>query len=213
MEPRPPNVCDPVQVPNDHSPQDWDARYDEEAQIWSGNPNQVLVDEVAALSPGTALDVGCGEGADAIWLARQGWAVTAIDISKVALNRARAAAEQVEIDIDWQEGSIEQVEGLTFDLVAASYLPLHKEGPGLAHLLEAVAPGGTLFVVHHAEFDPERAKAHGFDPADYLTVDEIAADLGPGWEVGVHERRGREISGGAGAHHHEDVVLRARWVG
>ena len=206
-------MCDPVQVPKDHSPQDWDSRYDEESQIWSGNPNQALVAEVTSLHPGTALEVGCGEGADAIWLAQQGWQVTAIDISKVALDRARKAADGAGVNVNWRESSIDQLEGESFDLVAASYLPIRKEGQGLARLLEAVAPGGTLLVVHHAEFDPEHAKAHGFDPDDYLTVDEVAADLGPGWAVDVHERREREVSGGAGAHHHEDVVLRARWIG
>ena len=73
---------------------EWDARYSEsDAATWSGRPNGRLVAEVADLHPSRALDVGCGEGADAIWLARRGWAVTAIDISAVAIERARAAGE------------------------------------------------------------------------------------------------------------------------
>lgn len=73
---------------------EWDTRYRErDGAMWSGRPNGRLVAEVADLTPGRALDVGCGEGADAIWLARRGWTVTAIDISDVAVGRAREAAE------------------------------------------------------------------------------------------------------------------------
>src|SRR5262252_6672378 len=72
---------------------EWDARYNEgDGARWSGRPNGRLRAEVTGLAPGRALDVGCGEGADAIWLARRGWTVTAIDISDVALTRAREAA-------------------------------------------------------------------------------------------------------------------------
>src|SRR5579871_5362086 len=81
---------------------EWDARYRErEGQMWSGRPNGRLQAEVAGLTPGRALDVGCGEGADAIWLARSGWTVTAIDISDVALSRAREAAERAGVMVEW----------------------------------------------------------------------------------------------------------------
>ena len=63
----------------------WDERYGADDRVWSGHPNPQLVDRVAALTPGRALDVGCGEGADAVWLARQGWQVTALDVSAVGL--------------------------------------------------------------------------------------------------------------------------------
>src|SRR5580698_3466712 len=82
--------------------EEWDARYGEhEGARWSGRPNGRLVVEVAGLTPGRALDVGCGEGADAIWLARSGWTVTAIDVSEVAVGRARAAAEQAGAAVEW----------------------------------------------------------------------------------------------------------------
>src|SRR4051794_28983233 len=81
---------------------EWDARYREgDGAIWSGRPNGRLVAEVADLSPGRALDGGCGEGADAIWLAQQGWTVTAIDVSEVAVGRARKAAEQTGATVEW----------------------------------------------------------------------------------------------------------------
>src|SRR3954468_10099211 len=81
---------------------EWDARYRErEGSMWSGRPNGRLVAEVSELAPGRALDVGCGEGADAIWLARQGWTVTAIDISEVAVGRARDAAANIDVAVEW----------------------------------------------------------------------------------------------------------------
>src|SRR6478609_9919899 len=81
---------------------EWDAKYRErDGAIWSGQPNGRLIAEVADLVPGRALDVGCGEGADALWLARRGWTVTAIDISDVAVARAREAAEVAGETVDW----------------------------------------------------------------------------------------------------------------
>src|SRR3989442_3450022 len=81
---------------------EWDARYSErDGAMWSGRPNGRLVAEVADLTPGRALDVGCGEGADAIWLARRGWTVTAIDISDVAVSRAREAAKLANAAVEW----------------------------------------------------------------------------------------------------------------
>ena len=80
---------------------EWDARYGEREAMWSGRPNGRLVVEVGTLTPGSALDVGCGEGADAMWLAQRGWTVTAIDISDVAIRRAREAAERAGAAVEW----------------------------------------------------------------------------------------------------------------
>ena len=154
-----------------HGHADWEERY-AGAPVWSGNPNVALVAEVSDLAPGRALDVGCGEGADAIWLASRRWRVTAIDVATNALGRGRAAAE--------------------------------------AALLGAVAPGGTLLVVHHAEIDRAVAQSHGFDPDDYVGHDDVVAALGDGWVIEVKEQRERDVTGGAGAHHHHDLVVRAR---
>ena len=87
----------------------WDDRYqtaDQSGRLWSGQPNAQLVAQTADLAPGEALEAGCGEGADAIWLARQGWTVTAVDVSAVALERAAgfaaAAGDEVARRITWQ---------------------------------------------------------------------------------------------------------------
>lgn len=192
---------------------EWDARYREADQVWSGRPNGALVTEVADLPPGRALDVGCGEGADAVWLARRGWAVTALDVSQVALDRAAAAARQEKVDVRWiRAGLLDAELGGTFDLVVAMY-PALRRGAGThaeRALLAAVAPGGTLLVVHHADVDAEQAAAHGFDPADYVRPPDVLAVLDDGWRVQVDERRPRDVPPGAGARHSHDLVLRAR---
>ena len=191
---------------------EWDERYGASSRIWSGEPNGALVAETAHLAPGRALDVGCGEGADAVWLARRGWRVTALDVSAVALRRAAQHAREAGVDVALVHAGLVEAElpAGGFDLVSAQY-PALRKAPGAAAertLLDLVAPGGTLLVVHHA-VDPHAAPA-GFDPADYVLPADVAALLDRGWEVEVDERRPRAIAGGAGAHHREDVVLRAR---
>jgi SAM-dependent methyltransferase len=196
-----------------HGPADWEERY-AGAPVWSGNPNVALVAEVSDLTPGRALDVGCGEGADAIWLASRGWRVTAIDVATNALGRGRAAAEAAGIDVEWVASGLVDLperDGC-FDLVTVFY-PALMRTPGSsaeAALLGAVAPGGTLLVVHHAEIDRAVAASHGFDPDDYVGHDDVVAALGDGWAVEVKEQRERDVTEGAGAHHHHDLVVRAR---
>ena len=193
---------------------DWDQRYGDTEQVWSGEPNGSLVTEVGDLAPGTALDVGCGEGADAIWLAARGWRVTAIDVSDIALQRAATAAEQSHADVEWTHAGLLDaplpVSG--FDLVSAQYPALlHTPGHDAEHrLIDAVAPFGHLLVVHHADVDIERAKAHGFDPADYVSVSDVASLLDDSWQVTFDERRPRFVSSGAGSGHSHDIVLHAQ---
>ena len=204
--------ADLVRVDRDDA--EWDRRYADTEQVWSGEPNTALVAEVSDLEPGTALDVGCGEGADAIWLADRGWRVTAIDVSGIALQRAAMAAEQSHVDVEWMHsGLIDALLPTTgFNLVSAQY-------PALLHtpdhdaerrLLAAVAPRGHLLVVHHADVDIDEAKAHGFDPAEYVSPSDVASLLDGRWQFTFHERRPRHVHAGAGAGHSHDVVLHAR---
>lgn len=193
---------------------DWDARYAGAERVWSGRPNGALVAEVADLVPGRALDVGCGEGADAVWLAERGWDVTALDVSRVALERAARHARDAGADVRWLHAALvgAPLEPGTFDLVSAQY-PALRRTPGHdaeRALLDAVAPGGLLLLVHHADIDSERARASGFDPDDYIHPGDVAALLDDGWRLEVDERRPRHVSGGAGSHHTHDVVIRAR---
>jgi SAM-dependent methyltransferase len=196
------------------TPAGWDARYGEADRVWSGNPNGALVTEVAGLPPGRALDVGCGEGADAVWLARHGWDVTALDVSQVALSRAGLHAREAGVEVRWvHAGLLEaQLAPGSFDLVSAQYPVLRRTPTDEAErtLLGLVAPGGLLLVVHHADVDPEHARQRGFDPADYVQPAQVAALLDDDWQVEADETRPRRVETGAGAGHSVDQVLRAR---
>ena len=201
--------------PIDRTPDaaEWDERYGNAERVWSGEPNGALVAEVGGLEPGRALDVGCGEGADAVWLARRGWQVTALDVSRVALDRAEHQARDAGVHVAWVHAGLVEaaLPAGSFDLVSAQYPALRKTPGAVAEhtLVDLVAPGGTLLVVHHA-IDPEHIHEAGFDPALYVFPAEVAALLDTGWHIDVDERRPRSVSGGGGAHHVVDLVLRAR---
>lgn len=180
--------------------------------MWSGQPNEALVREIGTLAPGAALDVGCGEGADAIWLAQQGWEVDAIDVSATALARAQQGAAQVGVDVSWRQHGLEDLPaGTAYDLVSAFYPALIRaDGSVIDTLLDAVAEGGTLLVVHHAHVDRERALEHGFDPDDYVRHEDVLAALAPtDWTIEQVGESARTAPQGPGAHHHTDLVLRA----
>ncbi|MFD0690278.1 SAM-dependent methyltransferase [Actinomadura fibrosa] len=176
----------------------WDARYAEKTQIWSGQPNAVLVQEVSDLDPGTALDLGCGEGADAVWLARRGWRVTAVDISQVALDRAagHAADAGVADRIEFLRCDLgETFPDGQFDLVCAQFLHSPTDMPReeiLRSAAAAVAPGGDLLIAGHAKF-PEGAHEDHHD-MHLPTPQEVLESLGlpdGEWEVLLsdeHER-------------------------
>ena len=194
---------------------EWDSRYADREQLWSGQPNGALVAETAGLTPGRVLDVGCGEGADAIWLARGGWDVTALEVSGVALERAVVHARAADRSVHWVHAALEQaaLPPASFDLVSAQYpaLPRTPDAAAERALLAAVAPGGVLLLVHHAGMETQEAHDSGFDPADYVWPSMVAALLDDNWQIEVNEQRPRVTpDGGAGAHHTHDVVLRAR---
>jgi SAM-dependent methyltransferase len=195
---------------------EWDARYSErEGAMWSGRPNGRLLIEAAGLTPGRALDVGCGEGADAIWLARSGWTVTAIDISDVAVSRARAAAKQAGAAVDWLCGDALQTSFLagSFDLVSMQYPALPKAAGEAAvrALLGTVRPGGLLLAVYHDLNDEHREhmKSRGVDPADYVGADDLGQLLGDDFTVELHSVEPR-IDPPPNNPHIADIVLRAR---
>jgi SAM-dependent methyltransferase len=196
---------------------EWDNRYLDREQLWSGQPNGALVVEVAGLTPGRVLDIGCGEGADAVWLARGGWEVTAIEVSGVALERAAGHGRDAGVTVAWVHAGLVEaaLPPASFDLVSAQYPALLRTPDAAAEraLLAAVAPGGVLLLVHHAGMDTHQPHDGdlGFDPADYVWPTMVAALLDDDWQVEVDEVRPRIVpDGGAGAHHVDDLVLRAR---
>ncbi|MGL5808418.1 MAG: FAD-dependent oxidoreductase [Nocardioides sp.] len=200
---------------------DWDHRYGG-AQVWSGNPNGSLVDEVDGLAPGRVLDVGAGEGGDAVWLAEHGWQVTAADISHRALDRIASAADDRELTIEClpaDANAHRPFPAAGFDLVSAHYasIPRTADSRGIDNLLGAVAPGGTLLVVSH-DLDAMRAvidtteHSRPFDPDAYLRVEDFLAALtdAPDWDIEIHDKRPRRPGAASASHHVDDIVLRAR---
>ncbi|WP_030710963.1 class I SAM-dependent methyltransferase [Streptomyces sp. NRRL F-2580] len=189
-------------APREGGAEFWDERYSESTRIWSGNPNATLVREVQRLAPGRALDLGCGEGADAVWLARRGWRVTGTDISKVALGRAAEHAAEAGVGdlVEWQRHDFTESfpEG-EFDLVSACFLHNYGDFPRarvLRTAAAAVAPGGVLLVVGHAggpSWDPDRLAGIGFPtPDDVLAQLELAEGA---WEVLLAEEHVQALTG------------------
>jgi SAM-dependent methyltransferase len=182
----------------------WWERHHQENASGPGQPNPQLVAELTGLPPGTALDAGCGNGADAVWLARQGWEVTAIDISPTAVARAESRQER----ISWVVADMTTWEPPTqYDLVISQYVhPDMPFGEFVARLAQAVAPGGTLFVVGHDHADGHSA-AHAPEKAS-IAIDTVTGALSTGlWDVEVAEVRTRH---GSSRLTFEDVVVKAR---
>ena len=133
--------------------EDWNARYDSRELLWSPEPNRLFASEVEGLEPGRALDLACGEGRNAVWLAERGWRVTAVDFSDVALEKARRLAGSRGVEVEWVLADVLDFapERQAFDLVALLYLQLpHEElGRAVGAAVGAVAPGGTMLVLGH----------------------------------------------------------------
>jgi SAM-dependent methyltransferase len=194
----------------------WDARYSErDGNMWSGRPNGRLVAEVADLIPARALDVGCGEGADAIWLAQRGWTVAAIDISDVAVGRAQAAAERAGVTVEWVCGDVllTPFPARSFELLSMQYPALPKAAGEAAvrALLDTVRPGGMLLAVYHDLDDDHREhmKSRGVDPADYVGADDLVSLLDDDFTIELQAVEPR-IDPPPDTPHIADIVLRAR---
>ena len=201
----------------------WDARYAESGQRWSGRVNPVLSEVAASLEPGTALDVGCGEGGDAVWLAEQGWTVVGLDLSAVALERAAAAAAArgVAARCTWVRGDITDDgigprlgTGARFDLVSTHYVHEPAGTRTAAWLAEAdlTAPGGLLLVVGHHPDDEHPAGRGPRDPSLAYVPGDVTAVLASvtGLAIESADVRERAAEGPDGHITRRDTVVVAR---
>ncbi|MBV9830569.1 MAG: class I SAM-dependent methyltransferase [Marmoricola sp.] len=196
--------------------ENWDERYRQKPSLWSGHVNAALEEEAAALTPGTALDLPCGEGGDALWLAEHGWQVEGADVSSVALERGAAQAEARGLAdrITWSRRDV-----LTwrptepaYDLVSVTFLHLTPDIRPEVHraLAAAVRPDGSFLVVAHHPSDLETTVGRPPERALFFTPEEVAADLGAGWWVAsarVRPKTARDAEDREVTVH--DTVLRA----
>ena len=194
----------------------WEERYRGGEGATRHDPSPSLVAEASGLAAGTALDAGCGRGADAVWLGARGWRVTAVDVSPAALGHgqqaARAAGPGVAERIAWVHADLGDWEpGERFDLVTSHYVHVPGSAEDLfGRLASWVAPGGTLLVVGH-DGGPGHGQPH--PPGSQVRARQVTSALAGGsWEVLVAESRTHTVQrpGGAGAVTLHDVVVRAR---
>ncbi|PYE20744.1 methyltransferase family protein [Williamsia limnetica] len=196
----------------------WDERYGSTDRVWSGKPTALLQSEVGALTAGDAVELGCGEGADAVWLARQGWQVDAVDFSAVALSRVAEFASHagpevaarirtIEADLfDWEPREHH------YDLVCAQYLhvPSELRSRLVRRASAAVRPGGHLLWIGHDRSDLQTGVARPGHPDLYFTAEEILACVdSTDWSVQTNRviaRDGVDRAGAPATVH--DVVVR-----
>jgi 2-polyprenyl-3-methyl-5-hydroxy-6-metoxy-1,4-benzoquinol methylase len=193
----------------------WDERYSGDELVWTSTPNQFLVSEVAGLSPGRAVDLACGEGRNAVWLAEQGWEVTGVDFSPVGLAKAQRFAALWNVEATWVESAVQDwrspPEG--FDLVAVLYLQLPKPERliALEVAASAVAPGGMLLVVAHDQENLTRGFGGPPNAAVlYNVADVTEVAVGAGLTVERAEQVVRVVDTDTGPRDAIDSLVRAK---
>jgi SAM-dependent methyltransferase len=191
---------------------DWNRRYEGSELLWTAEANRFLVDEIGSLASGRALDLACGEGRNAVWLAERGFEVDAVDFADVALEKARRAAEARGVEVSWIEADVESwapVERV-YDLVIVFYLqlPWDRMRPVLHRAARAVAPGGTFLLVGHDRTNLERGHGGPKSPDVLYTPDQISAEL-PGLGIVEAARRERSVETDQGTRTAIDCLVRA----
>lgn len=191
--------------------EDWDKRYEEKELLWSATPNRFLVTEAGGLPPGRALDLACGEGRNAIWLAELGWQVTAVDFSEVAIAKARERAARDEAKVDFVCADLLDFEPEpgAYDLVIVLYLQLLADERRLvlARASDAVAAGGTFLLIGHDLTNLTEGVGGPSDPGVLYTPEDIVSEL-PGLEIEKAERVLRDVE--IADRPAIDVLVRAR---
>jgi SAM-dependent methyltransferase len=194
--------------------EDWDRRYEETELLWTPRPNRFLVEEVSGLQAGTALDLACGEGRHAVWLAERGWQATGVDWSAVAIEKGRRLAEARGVAVEWVTADLEewQPAGAAWDLVLVFYLQLEREvrRAVLARAAGAVAPGGTFLLVAHDTRNLARGYGGPKSERVLYRPEDVIADLeGCGLEVERAEPVNRPVDTPEGERIAIDALVRA----
>jgi 2-polyprenyl-3-methyl-5-hydroxy-6-metoxy-1,4-benzoquinol methylase len=190
----------------------WDERYGREGLVWTAEPNRFLVAEVSGLSPGRALDVACGEGRNAVWLAEQGWTVIGVDFSAVGLDKAARLADARGVDVTFELADVTIYQPATdFDLVVVLYLhlPAAARTNAFVRAASGLRPGGTLLVVAHDITNLTDGVGGPQDPAVLYGPADICADL-TGLEIVKAERVLRPVTVDGEVRSAIDVLVRAR---
>ena len=192
--------------------EEWNERYGTDELVWRAEPNQFLVEEVERLTPGRALDLACGEGRNAEWLASQGWKVVGMDFSSAGLAKGRRMADERGVEVTWVEADavswIPPRSG--FDLVVLMYLqlPYDQRRAALGHAAAALAPRGVLLVVGHDATNPTEGFGGPQDPAVLYSAEDIVGDL-DGLRIERAERVERQVDTPSGAAVALDALVRA----
>ena len=191
---------------------DWNARYSGAELLWKAEPNRFLVEEVADLQAGRALDVACGEGRNAVWLAGRGWQVTGVDFSDVALSKARRMATDRQVAVEWVDADLAEwaPPAGAFDLIIVFYLqlPAEERHQVYGRMAGGLAPGGTFLVVGHDSENLTGGYGGPQDPRFLFSAPDVAADL-PGFEIVKAEQVGRPVDTEEGPRTALDALVRA----
>ena len=199
---------------------DWNHRYADKELLWTAQPNRFLVAETESLPPGRALDLACGEGRNAVWLAERGWLVLGVDFSDVAIGKAHelAAARGVAAATGWLVADLTayEPEPGAYDLAILFYLqvPADERRAIVRRAAAALAPGGTFLLVGHDLRNLESGYGGPKDPDVLYLPEDVAADLdGTGLELERAEAVDRPVETPEGERIAIDALVRARRAG
>jgi SAM-dependent methyltransferase len=190
--------------------EDWNRRHGEAGPLFGVDPNRFLVAEVDGLAPGRALDLACGAGRNAVWLAERGWTVTGVDFSDAALENARRLSAERGVEVEWVQADVREwtPPAAAYDLVAILYLQIPADERRVVHgrAAAAVASAGTLLVVGHDRENLVSGTGGPRDAGVLLDSEEVAAEL-DGLVIERAERVLRPVEGERDA---IDMLVRAR---
>jgi SAM-dependent methyltransferase len=191
---------------------EWDGRYADSEFLWTVEPNRFVVHELSGLPPGRALDLACGEGRNAVWLAQRGWWVTAVDFSSVGLHKARQLAAGRDVAVDWVLADLldYQPPANAYELALVAYLQIaaDERAAVLRNACLALAAGGEILVIGHDLANLSEGVGGPQDPAVLYTPEVIAAEL-PGLSVQRAERVRRPVEVEGAVHDAIDTLVRA----